>query len=120
MKKTILAAIFTSLLLSSFFVSVATADNVTITIKGGIGCTFAITNNGNETFEANMSYIAKTIFRDRGENDTGKNIPIKPGETFLIREMISGLNWISASANVGNLTVTRKGISIFNFVVLFR
>jgi len=119
MKKTPLAAIFISLLLSSFFVSSAVADNVTITIKGGIGCTFAITNNGNETIGANMSYIAETIFRDRGVNDTGKNIPIKPGETFLIREMISGLNWISASANVGNHVVSKKGISIFNFVILF-
>jgi hypothetical protein len=119
MRKTLLAAIFISLLISSFFVSSATADNIIITIKGGFGCVISITNNGNETIKANMSWVAKTIFRDRGGDAIGNDIPIKSGETFLYKGMISGLNWISASANVGNHVVSKKGISIFNFVILF-
>ena len=119
MKKTILAVIFISLLISSFFVSSATAD-VIITIKGGFGCVISITNNENETIKANLSWIAKSVFRERGANATGNDIPIKPGDGYFYKGMISGLNWISASANVGTHSVSKKGISIFNFVILFR
>jgi hypothetical protein len=118
MKKTLLVAIFASLLLSSFFVSSATADNVSISIQGGFGCTIIILNNENHTITANVSIVSYKLFRE-GTNVTGY-VKVKPGEAGSLRSLPPGIESIYAMCQVGNLTVTRKGISIFYFVILFR
>jgi hypothetical protein len=117
MKKTLLAVIFTSLLISSFFVSPATA--VIITIKGGFGCTVTIENNENYTINANISIVSNRIFGEGGGNITGHG-GIKPGHSTIANLRPPGIESIYAMGHSGNQTVIRKGISIFRFVILFR
>jgi type 1 fimbria pilin len=119
MKKTLLATIFTSLLIFSIFASSVIADDVTITIKGGFGCTVTIQNNGNNTINASISIVSYRIFREGGANMTG-NGPIKPGESVSLRSFPPGIESVYAMAQVGNQTLVRIGISIFYFVLLFR
>jgi len=119
MKKTLLATIFTSLLIFSLFVSSVVADDVTITIKGGFGCTVTIQNNGNYTINASISIVSHFIFREGYTNTTG-NGQIRPNESVSIRSLPPGIESIYAMGQVGNLTVTRNGISFFRFVFLFK
>jgi len=118
MKKKCLAIkilIFTSLLIFSLFVSSVAADDVTITIKGGFGCTVTIQNNGNYTINASISIVSDKIFREGGANTTG-NSPIPPGSSVSFRALRPGIESIYAMGQAGNLTVTRNGISFFRFV----
>jgi hypothetical protein len=121
MKKTLLAATFTLLLIFSFFVSSATADNVTITIKGGFGCTITVTNNEqNKTVLVNASIITESVILYGGTNSTVVRFPLQPGFSFHLRSRVPFIEWVNAMAQVGNQTVTRKGISICRFVILFK
>jgi hypothetical protein len=97
----------------------ATADDVTITIKGGFGCTVTIQNNGNYTINASISIVSDKIFREGGANTTG-NGPIPPGSSVSLRALPPGIESIYAMGQAGNLTVTRNGISFFRFVFLFK
>jgi hypothetical protein len=119
MKKTIYAAIFTSLLISSLFVSSVVADNVIITIKGGFGCTVNIQNNENHTINATMTVVSQRIFVYGGTNITYKG-KIYPGKGVGYRSLVFGIESVYAMACTENQTVIRKGISIFNVVILFR
>ena len=119
MKKTLLATIFTSLLIFSLFVSSVVADDVTITIKGGFGCTVTIQNNGNETINASISIVSNRIFGEGGANTTGHG-PVYPHMSYGARLIVPGIQSIYAMGQVGNLTVTKKGISFFRFVFLFK
>jgi hypothetical protein len=111
--------IFTSLLIFSLFVSSVVADDVTITIKGGFGCTVTIQNNGNYTINASISIVSHFIFREGSVNMTG-NGSIKPHQSVSLRALPPGIESIHAMGQAGNLTVTQKGISFFRFVFLFK
>lgn len=118
-KKTILAAIFTSLLISSLFVFSVTADNVIITIKGGFGCTVNIQNNENRTINATMTVVSQRIFIYGGTNITYKG-KIYPGEGVGFRSLVFGIESVYAMVCTEHQIVIRKGISIFNIVILFQ
>ena len=118
MKKTLLAVMFTSLLLSSFFVSSVVADDVTITIKGGIGCTVSIHNNESYDINGTINFIYQRVFIYGGANATGSGVLI-PGETAIFWFFATGICTVYVEVHAGNHTVIRKGISIFNFVILF-
>jgi hypothetical protein len=95
------------------------AEDVIITIKGGFGCSVTIQNNGNYTINASISIVSNFIFREGGANTTG-NVSIIPGMSFSLRSFPPGIESIYAIGQVGNLTVTKKGISFFRFVFLFK
>lgn len=114
-----MAATFMLLLLLPFFVSSVIADDVTITIKGGLGCTVTIQNNGNETINASISIVSNRIFGEGGANTTGQG-PVYPHTSYGARLTAPGLQSIYAMGQVGNLTVTRNGISFFRLVFLFK
>lgn len=119
MKKTLVVMIFTSLLMYSVFVSSVIAEDVTITIKGGFGCTVTIRNNGNSTINASIIINSSRIFREGGTNSTGHGL-IKPGESISATSYPPGIESIYSQAQAENQTLVRKGISIFYFVLLFR
>jgi hypothetical protein len=98
--------------------SVVTED-VIITIKGGFGCSVTIQNNGNYTINTSISIASNFIFREGGANRTG-NGSIAPGMSISLRSFPPGIESIYAIGQVGNLTVTKKGISFFRFVFLFK
>jgi type 1 fimbria pilin len=118
MKKTLLAMIFISLLIFSLFVSSAVAEDVTITIKGGLGCTVTIQNNENYTINTSISIVSYFVFREGGENRT-VNGPIGPYVSISLRSFPPGIESIYAMGQAGNLTVKQEGISLFRFVFLF-
>jgi hypothetical protein len=95
------------------------AEDVTITIKGGFGCTVTIQNNGNETINASISIVSNRIFGEGGANTTGHG-PVYPHTSYGARLTAPGIQSIYAMGQVGNLTVSKKGISFFRFVFLFK
>jgi hypothetical protein len=119
MKKIRLAVILISLVISSLFVSSSAADHVVITVKGGFGCTVSVYNTGNYTINATMTVVSHRIFIYGGTNTTWCG-EIYAGETVGFRSLEFGLESVYAMAHAENQTVIRKGISIFNFVILFR
>jgi type 1 fimbria pilin len=106
MKKTLLAAIFVSLLISSFFVSPATA--VIITIKGGFGCTVTIENNENHTINANISIVSHRIFTEGGGNITGHG-GIKPHHSTIATLRLPAYNPFMQWVNQGIRQLYEKG-----------
>ena len=94
-------------------------EDVIINIKGGFGCTVIIQNNGNETINGCISIISHRLFIEGEANTTGHG-PIQPGMSYSIQFTSPGFNSIYAMGQVGNLTVTKKGISVFRFVYLFK
>jgi hypothetical protein len=119
MKKIRLAVILISLVISSLFVSSSNADNVIITVKGGFGCTISVYNTGNYTINATMTVVSHQIFIYGGTNTTWRG-EIYAGETVGFRSLKFGLESVYAMAHAEKQTVIRQGISIFNFVILFR
>jgi hypothetical protein len=111
--------IFTSLVIFSVFISSVTADNVTITIKGGFGCTVTIQNNENYFINASISIVSHKIFSEGGGNSSGHG-PITPNESVSLTLSPPGIETINATAKAENQTVMRKGISFFHFVILFK
>jgi hypothetical protein len=111
--------IFTSLVIFSVFVSSAVADNVTVTIKGGFGCTVTIHNNGNSSINGSISIVSHRIFGTGDTNSTGGGI-IQPHESISQWSSPGHITSMYAIGQAGNLKVIKKGISFFHFVLLFK
>jgi len=117
--KTIVAVFFVTLLSFFLFVNpIVAQDDVEITIKGGFQIKIFIENNGDEMVFADFVVTAKGLRYDI--EDMGEDIPIPSDKTFYYKRGIPGLTYVSASATVGDYSLTRRGISFMYFVIFFR
>jgi hypothetical protein len=100
--------------------------NLTITIKGGIGVTFAVTNTGefnaiNVTTEIN---IINGPFHFFSIGSGGHYlVPLIPGATYKERVLDIGLGTVTVDAtakaeNAAQVTKTAEGIILLFFIIL--
>ena len=121
LKKPVILGIILLFLLSSWipFVSsneissnnIIYVDNVTIEIRGGIGVTIEIHNNGNDTITVDSPFLFL------GYSISGNYSKLNPGNVLSVWTGVIGFGTLSVVVHIDDLIKSREGYILGPFVI---
>ena len=128
LKKPVILGIILLFLLSSWipFVSsneissnnIIYVDDVTIEIRGGIGLTIEIHNNGNDTIPIiNYTIIVDSPFLFLGYSISSNYSKLNPGEVLSVWTGVIGFGTLSVVVHIDDLIKSREGYILGPFVI---
>jgi hypothetical protein len=100
------------------FIELLGEQYVDFTIKGGVGCTFQVKNNGDEHSIVYWECFNQPFFRNRTQGKRSGDIQNPPGSRLSDRCItLRYIGRVTAMITDGNQTMTRSGLQIFPFVI---